>query len=78
MAKRKTTGPDPMPPEKLRTRIVGVKVNVAEYRRLTKAAGPYPVATWARAVLMGATEDPTPISYPTYPAPRRATKKGTR
>jgi hypothetical protein len=54
MVKRKTRGPEPMPPEKLRRRIVGVKVNEAEYRKLVKAAGPYPVATWARAVLIDA------------------------
>jgi hypothetical protein len=56
MAKRTKKGPEPMPPEKLRTRIVGVKVNEAEYRKLVKAAGPYPVATWARAVLMEAAK----------------------
>ena len=54
MATRKTTGPTPMPRGALRTRIVGVKVNEAEYRKLAKAAGPYPVATWARAVLVEA------------------------
>jgi hypothetical protein len=61
MVRRKPTGPKPLPPERLRTRIVGVKVNGAEFRRLAEAAGPYPVATWARAVLMAATEDPSPI-----------------
>jgi len=53
MVKRKT-GPAPFKPEQLRTRILGVKVNEAEYRKLAKAAGAYPIATWARAVLMEA------------------------
>ena len=62
MAKRKKTGPAPFSPEKLRTRILGVKVNADEYRKIEKAAGPYPVATWARAVLMGAAEDTSPFA----------------
>lgn len=54
MIKRKKPGRVAMPAERLRARIIGVKVNEAEYRKLAKAAGPYPVATWARAVLMEA------------------------
>lgn len=56
MAKRKKTGPAAFPPERLRTRIVGVKVNVEEYRMLAKAAEPYPISTWARAVLIAAAK----------------------
>jgi len=62
MVKRKKPGRVPLAPERLRARLIGVKVNAVEYRKIEKAAGPYPVATWARAVLMGATEDPTPIT----------------
>lgn len=51
MAKKKT-GPAPMPVEQLRARIIGVKVNAAEYRKLASAAGNFPVATWARDVLL--------------------------
>jgi len=69
--KRKKSGPKPMAPDVKRTRLLGVKVNAVEYAKLENAAGPYPVATWARAVLISATEDPSPVNY-------RATKKATR
>ena len=36
----------------LRSRILGVKVSKAEYEWLVEAAGPYPVSTWARGVLL--------------------------
>ena len=56
MAKRKKAA-------QLRSRILGVKVSESEYEKLVEAAGPYPVSTWARGVLLRElTEDSSALS----------------
>jgi hypothetical protein len=74
MTKGNKPGRVAMKPERLRGRIIGVKVNPAEHKKLTKAAGPYPVAAWARTVLLtAATEDP--FSFKSRPLEGRSIKE---
>lgn len=54
MVKRKKRGPPKLSANEKRLILVTIKSNRAEYAAMKAAAGPLPLATWARIALMAA------------------------
>jgi hypothetical protein len=71
--KRQKPGPKPLAARDKRSFKVQVPLNAGEIASVRKAAGKTTLGAWARAVLMAATKDLSPIGGG---APMRATRKG--
>ena len=69
-APRKRPGPAPYPTRLVRSRTVQVPVNAGELATIRRVAGGKGMAAWARAILLAATEAPSPI--------HASTKKGAK
>ena len=78
MPKKLKPGPRPMAAKDKRTLRVQVPVNVAEHAAVRRAAGKASIGSWARAVLMTATEDPSTFRVPTTAKPGGRKMSGTR